>query len=182
MRSKNNFNFSLVWENKLIKEASEGKFQFKAKDIVTLVSIVIVIVLISSLPWIWNYKLGYDLDKTNQRIIGLNDIDKQVQALNSLKKQVQNLNNVIGLTGKSTRDPGPIIEKLRLLLPIGTTIKSFSLQADNSLTLSVSIPTPVDVARLWTSLQNSNLFQSVDIQTISLIDQSQDYSLSLKLK
>ena len=182
MRRKNNFNFTLVWENKLKKEASGGNFQLKAKNIVTLVSVAIVIILIGSLPWIWNYKLGYDLAKIHQRIIGLNDIDKQVQSLNSLKKQVQNLKNVIDLTGKSTRDPGPILEKLRLLLPMGTTIKSFSLQADNSLSLSVSIPTPVDVARLWTSLLNSNLFQNVDIQTVSLIDQSQDFNLSLKFK
>lgn len=182
MRRKNNFNFILVWENKLKKEVSGGKFQFKAKDLVTLVSVAIGILLIASLPWIWDYKLGFNLANTKQLIVGLKEIDKQVQTLNALKSQVQNLNNVIDLTRKSTHDPGPILEKLRLLLPMGTTIKSFSLQSDNSVTLAVSTPTPVDVARLWTSLLNSNLFQSVDIQTVSLIDKSQDFNLTLKLK
>jgi len=182
MRPKHNFNFAIAWGTQLKKESSEGKFQFQTKDIMIAVCIALSIVIIASSPWIWNYKLGLDLAKTNQLIMGLNDIDQQVQKLNTLKKQVQTLKNVNDLTVKSTHDPGPILEKVRLLLPLGTTVKSFSFQADNSVSLAVSIPTPVDAARLWTSLQNSNLFQSVEIQTISMLDQSQDYTLSLKLK
>jgi len=181
MRRKQNFNFAIAWQTELKKEASGGKFRFQTKDII-FVCIATIIGIISSSPWLWNYKLGLDLAKTNQLIMELKDVDEQVRKLNTLKKQVENLTNVSELTVKSTRDPGPILEKVRLLLPLGTTVKSFSLQADNSLSLSVSIPTPVDVARIWTSLQDSNLFQSVDIQTISLIDQAQDYNLSLKLK
>lgn len=182
MRHKYNFNFAAAWEAQLRKEASGGKFRFQTKEIIVSVCIAISLALVLSLPWIWNYRLGLELTKTNHLIVGLSNIDEQVRKLNLLKSQVQNLKNVSELTVQSTHDPGPVLEKLRLLLPLGTTVKSFSLQADNSISLAVSIPTPVDVARLWTSLQNSNLFQSVEIQTISLIDQSQDFNLSLKLK
>ncbi|AET66672.1 hypothetical protein Desor_0997 [Desulfosporosinus orientis DSM 765] len=182
MRRKHNFNFALAWKAQLRKESSNGRFYFRTEEIIIFISVLLGLIVIASSPWIWNYKLNLDLTKTNNLILSFKNIDEKVQKLNTLTKQVQNLKSVSELSERSTHDPGPVLEKIRLLLPIGTKIKSFSLQADNSLLLVVSIPTPVDVARLWTSLQNSNLFQNVDIQTISLLDQSQDFNLSLKIK
>jgi type IV pilus assembly protein PilN len=99
-----------------------------------------------------------------------------------MKEQARNQKKVIDLIEKSTRDPGPVLDKLQKLLPQGTTVKSFSLQADNSVALSVTIPTPVDVARLWTSLRDSGMFLNVDMQTLSLQDKAQDFSFALKFK
>jgi type IV pilus assembly protein PilN len=182
MRQKNDFNFAITWETLLKKEATGGKKNYNSKDVIIIVLVVFLIGAVACLPWVWDYKLGLDLIKTNQAIAKLNDIDQKVQKLNTLKIQIQNLKTVIGLTDKNTHDPAPLLEKLRLLLPVGTTVKSFALQADNSLTIAVSIPTPVDVARLWTSLRDSGHFQNVDIQTISLIEKAQDFNLSLKVK
>ena len=81
------------------------------------------------------------------------------------------------------RDPKPVLDRLQQLLPLGTTVKSFSLQADNSLKINVSVSTTADVLRLYTSLRDSGMFEKVDdIQTVSLQDKVQDLSFTLKLK
>ncbi|MHB8124019.1 MAG: hypothetical protein ACYDEJ_00015 [Desulfitobacteriaceae bacterium] len=182
MRRKNEFNFAIAWETLLEKEALGGKKLFKTRDIITIICVALLIGVVACLPWLWDYKLGYDLGKTNQSIAKLNDIDNKVKKLNALKNQVQNLKNVLDLTVKNTHDPAPVLEKVRLLLPIGTTVRSFALQADNTLTIAVSIPTPVDAARLWTSFLDSGLFQNVEFQSVLLQDKVQDFNLSLKLK
>jgi len=83
---------------------------------------------------------------------------------------------------RSSRDPGAILDKLKNFLPAGTLVNSIALSSDNSMVISVTVSGPMDVARLWTNLRDSNLFETFDIQTVSLQDQKQTLNLSLKIK
>ena len=182
MPNKRNLNFALAWETQRKKNPSETSPRFQTKSLVMGVGGIFLIVVLTSSPWLWEYKLRLETSSVNKKITELHEIDQQVQKLNAMKEQAQNQKKLIDLIEKSTRDPGPVLDKLQKLLPQGTTVKSFSLQADNSVALSVTIPTPVDVARLWTSLRDSGVFLNVDIQTLSLQDKAQDFSFALKLK
>ncbi len=183
MRIKRDFNFTLVRETKPKREVSVGSVRFRTKTVGLVIGIIILLVVLASLPWLWYYKLGLDTVKLNQKIMDLQDIDKQLQKLNGLKLQLQNKKKLQEMTQKTTRDPKPVLDKLQQLLPSGTTVKSFSLQADNSLKINVSVPTTVDVLRLFTSLRDSGMFEKVDdMQTVSLQDKVQDLSFTLKLK
>ncbi len=183
MRIKKDFNFALVRGPKLKKEVSVGRVRFQTKTIGLVIGVILPLVVVASLPWLWYYKLGLDNVKLNQKIIGLQDIDKQLQKLNGLKQQLQNQKKLQEMSQKTTRDPKPVLDKLQQLLPFGTTVKSFSLQADNTLKFNVSVPTTVDVLRLYTSLRDSGMFEKVDdMQTVSLQDKVQDLSFALKLK
>ena len=66
------------------------------------------------------------------------------------------------------------------LLPKGTTISSLIIEEDKSFQVTLDIPTPSDVPRLWVSFEESGLFESFDINTVSLQDMPQTITLNLR--
>lgn len=182
MRSKIEFNFALRWEQALSIHTGAHLKRKKRQQLLILFVGVIVILAGTTWPWLWMYKLQNDLEEVNQKIANLSSTENQVRQLDALKlkntQQIEVINQIKG----SNIDPEPILNKMAKLFPAGTTINSFSLTADKNLTMSVSIPTPIDLAKLWISLRDSGLFQTVDVKTFSLVDKVQTLSLSLKLK
>lgn len=181
MRDKKAFNFVRRWEASLDKAAGKEKTLPPKMVLSATIGITMIILLVSA-PFLWEYKVNFDREQLEQKISDLRSIDNLVKKQQSLKNQVDAQQQVLDLVNKSNQDPGPILERLRQLLPVGTTVTTFNLQADRTLTLGVAIPNPVDVARLWTTFRDSGMFQSVDIQTVSLMDKIQMLNLNLKLK
>ena len=101
MRIKKDFNFALIREIKPKKEVSVGSLRFRTKTVGLVIGIVIPLVVLASLPWLWYYKLGFDTTKLNQKIIGLQDIDKQLQKRDGLKLQIRNQTRLQELTQKA---------------------------------------------------------------------------------
>ncbi|MHB1653751.1 MAG: PilN domain-containing protein [Desulfitobacteriaceae bacterium] len=180
MHEKREFNFAGRWEQRHSKPSND-LLGGHGKVIVWSVGGILLAGALAISPWAWEYKQTMDLDGVNQDIAQLKNVEILWQKANTLKKQVQDQKQLFELVQKDNHDPGPLLEKLRQLLPPGTVVNSFLLQAD-SLSLGVTIPTPVDVARLWISLRDSKLFQKVEIQSVSLQDKAQTLNLNLKLK
>lgn len=180
MREKREFNFAQRWFEGLARE-SESPKKWKTKALLWGTGSLLILVVVGSAPWLWEYKVKRDITLVEQQISALGEITNQVKRFKSLKNQVDGQLQLLDLMKKSTRDPGPILEKLKKTLPIGTVVNTFSLQ-ENALTMVVSVPTPVDVARLWASMNDSGMFQEVDIQTVSLQDKAQTLNMNLKLK
>jgi Tfp pilus assembly protein PilN len=180
MKGKIEFNFSERWVENLTRETvgtSKLKAQFVAGGIFSL----IILGIIGITPWVWNYKVSRDISQVEEKISSLSEITNQVSQLKTLKAEAEREQQTIKLIQQTTHDPDRILEKLKSTLPPGTVVNSFSIQ-DNNVTLSVSVPTPVDVARLWISLRDSGMFQEVDLQTISLQDKQQSLNFNLQLK
>lgn len=182
MREKKDFNFALRWAK--VQEHQDEGYQSsrKRKMILGIGGGILALILLGGAPWLWSYKIKSDLNVVNQKIGALSEVDKQVRAIDALNAQMQNQKQMSNLVQENTLDPGPLFEKLKKLLPAGTTISAFSLQPDKSVTMTLSVPTPVDVARFWLSFENSGLFEKVDIKAVSLEDKTQNISLDLKLK
>lgn len=179
MQEKLQFNFALRWEQDQVKEKAPKRKLMKT--VILGIAGFIVIGLAGSTPWVWEYKLRQDLMRFNSEIQALGSIDTQVRQMNSLKGQIAKKKK-IEQTILSSRDPGLILDKVKNFLPVGTLVNSISLNADNLMVINVTLLGPVDVAKLWTNLRDSNLFETFDIQTVSLQDQKQTINLSLKLK
>lgn len=179
MREKREFNFAQRWVVG-IKEG-ESPTNRKKRALLWGMGSLIIVTLVGSAPWLWEYKIKRDIKLVEQQILALGEINNQVNQLKELTLQVEGQQQLLDLMQNSTRDPGPILEKLKKTLPIGTVVNTFALQ-DNALTMDVSVPTPVDVARLWVSLRDSGMFQEVDIQTVSLQDKAQTLNFSLIFK
>ncbi|HBW36182.1 PilN domain-containing protein [Desulfosporosinus sp. BICA1-9] len=180
MKEKREFNFAQRWIEGQARE-SESPSKLKTQALTWGIGGLVFLGVIGSTPWLWEYKLSRDLIVVEDKISLLREISNQVSQLKTLKSKVEEQEKLQNLMKTSTRDPGPILEKLKNTLPIGAVVNSFSLQ-ENNVSLSVSLPTPVDVARLWVSLRDSGMFLVVDIQTVSLKDQTQTMNFNLTLK
>ena len=180
MRGKIEFNFAQRWLESLARETSNHS-KLKFKIITWGIGSLLILGVIGRTPWLWDYKVSRDIALVEEKISSLREIANQVSQLKSLKAEVEGEQQTLNLIQKTTHDPGPILEKLKSMLPVGTVVNSFSLQ-ENNVALSVSVPTPVDVARLWVSLRDSGMFQEVDIQTVSLQDKVQSLNFNLMLK
>ena len=180
MKEKREFNFAQRWVEGQARE-SESPSKLKTQALTWGIGSLVFLGVMGSTPWLWEYKLSRDIIVVEDKISLLREISNQVSQLKTLKSKVEGQEKLQNLMKTSTRDPGPILEKLKDILPIGAVVNSFSLQ-EKALILSVSVPTPVDVARLWISLRDSGMFQEVDIQTISLQDKAQTLNFNLSLK
>ena len=180
MREKREFNFADRWVSELVRETRDP-LKWKMQVVLWGSISLLLLCILGGTPWIWEYKVRLDIAKVEQQISSLGEIANQVKRVEDLKNQAEVQRKLLDLMQKSTRDPAPILEKLKKTLPVGTVVNTFSLQA-NDLTLGVSVPTPVDVARLWISLRDTGLFQEVDIKTVSLQDKVQTLNFKLKFK
>ena len=180
MREKKEFNFAQRWVDGLVRE-NASPTKWKKRAMLWGTGSLIILAVVGSVPWLWEYKVKRDITLVEQQIYALGEISNQVNQFKVLKVQAEGQQQLSDLMKKSTRDPGPVLEKLKKTLPIGTVVTTFSLQ-ENALTMGASVPTPVDVARLWVSLRDSGMFQDVDIQTVSLQDKAQILNFNLKLK
>ncbi|MCO1600088.1 PilN domain-containing protein [Desulfosporosinus nitroreducens] len=180
MREKREFNFAKRWLEGLARENGSPS-KWKERALLWGTGSILILIVAGSIPWLWEYKVKRDIALVEKQIIAIEKINNQVNQLKGLKVQAQEQQQLLDLMQKSSQDPGPILEKLMENFPIGTVINSFSLQ-ENTLTMGVSVPIPVDVARLWVSLRDSGMFQEVDIQTVSLEDKAQTLNFNLKLR
>lgn len=180
MKEKREFNFAQCWVDGLARE-NESPSKLKIQALTWGIGSLLFLGVVGSTPWLWEYKVTRDITLVEERISSLGEISNQVNQLKALKAKAEGQQKLLKLMQNSTRDPGPILEKLKSTLPVGTVVNTFSLQ-ENAVTLGVSVPTPVDVARLWVSLRDSGMFQRVDIQTVSLQDKVQTLNFSLTLK
>jgi Tfp pilus assembly protein PilN len=180
MQERRQLNFAQRWKQGLTKP---NKLALrKARLILAGFSVVLAIGLLGSAPWIYHYKLSWDLGAVNQQIQDLKAIDDQVQQQETLKTQIAAQEKMLDIMKNQVRNPSEVLELLRRELPIGAVVNNIALNADNTVNVALSLPGPIDVARLWASLAQSQAFEPVDLQKISLLDQEQSLSLQLKLK
>ncbi|MDI6812094.1 MAG: hypothetical protein QMC95_08280 [Desulfitobacteriaceae bacterium] len=182
MREKREFNFALRWEQKINQKPSHRLLGLEVKMLGRWAGGAVLIMAVAAAPWLWEYKLQSDLKQVNGNINQLREVDVLWQQAKSLQKQVQSQTELQTIMQKNAHDPGPLWVKLNSLFPLGTVVNAFALQADKGLTLTIAVPNPVDVAQLWIKLRDSNFFQEVDIQNVSLQDKVQTLNLNLKLK
>lgn len=180
MKEKREFNFAQCWVDTLARE-SESPSRLKTQALTWGLAGLLFLGVVGGTPWLWEYKVGRDIRLAEGKVSSLAEIANQVRRLKALQAKAEGQQQLLDSIKNSTRDPAPILEKLKNILPVGSVVNTFSWQ-ENALTLSISVPTPVDVARLWVSLRDSGMFQEVDIQTVSLQDKAQTLNFNLTLK
>ncbi|TGE34196.1 hypothetical protein [Desulfosporosinus sp. Sb-LF] len=180
MREKVQFNFAARWEAEMATVfAPAGSFRRPSRIIVLGASGGIVLLVLACLPWGYHYKLNYDLQAVNQKISAMLPVELQVKKLNDLKTKVQAEKQFLETVINDNYDPIIVLNQLKTLLPAGTEVHSFAFGSDKKVNISLTVTGPLDLARLWVSLQNSGVFEGVNIQSVSLEEKVQNLSLSL---
>lgn len=180
MKERVYFNYAERW--RLRFDIEHYHRRKRRKSLAVVVTACITVALLFALPWLWQFKLDYDLLKTEESILSYSEVATVLQELDMLKTEIAIMEDFLQTTEEQSKNPRIVLEQVRELLPEGTTISSFSLQTDNSLQLGMTLLGPPEVASLWINLRNSGLFEDFDIKTVSLVDQTQSINLSLKFK
>ena len=177
MREKQYFNFAKRWQESNPEAIRRKNLRKRSFWVMTGVIVVLVAVLA---PLAGIQFIQYQLDNTNQQIDKLAPVNVLLQQSSQLKMQLNNQRNVLNLTQATFVDPQNLLNQLGRFFPQGAVLSSFSVKGD-IVNMQLTIDTPLDVARLWTSLQDSGMFTNIDLQSVSLQDKSQSFTLNLKL-
>lgn len=176
MRDKKYFNFAQRWQD------IEGRWLGQKKRILTMAVAAGLIVLgLAVSPELGDYYIKKQLLQINQKVSALGQVNKLLNELDAWNKVLANQNALLNQARKANQDPLKMLEKIKPLFPAEAKIEMFTYQG-NALTLKVSFPGVIDVARLWVSLRDSGLFTNVDIQAVSLMDKVQSITFNLTLK
>ena len=180
MKERTQFNYAQRWkiEQNLTKQATRKR----KKGILTLVLAGLFALAILISPWLWQFKLRFDLSKTEEKISDYQEIAAAIQELESIQAEVAGMEDFLTTVSNSSKDPRSVNTQIRSLLPTGVTMTSFSLQADHSIQVGLVLPGAVDVARVWMNFRDSGLFEDFDLDDVSLADGTQNLSLTLKMK
>lgn len=177
MREKTQFNFALRWQQS--DPEARRKRQLRQRMTWGIAGVVVILFCVMA-PLAWIFELQLQQNNLQKNILALNSINALSQKANLLVAEVDNQKKVLEVAKVSSHDPQALLEQLSKFLPQGAIISSFSLKED-VVNMKIGLPTPIDVARLWTSLKDSHLFTDVDLQTLSLADKPQTLNLNLKL-
>lgn len=146
------------------------------------VSVVVLVLLAACSPWVWSYYVSLKITEVEKNIAVYSDVAATLNKIETLKQNIAAKEDFLVLVENNFKDPDKIQQDIRSLLPDGSLVSNYSLHADYSVQFTVTVDGPVDMSRMWVSLRDSGMFESVDFQSVLLTDQAQTLSMSLKLK
>jgi hypothetical protein len=180
MKERTQFNYAQRW--RIEHSGPKRSTQKRARSAIVLTLLSFILFSVLALPWIWQFVLDHNLTKIEERIVYYQEVAVTLENIDRLEKEIEGKNNFLEVVKGRAKDPREVLTQISTLLPTGTTVTSFALQADNSVQIGLVIPGPVDLAKLWINFSNSGMFTGFDLQSVSLVDQAQTHTLTLKMK
>ncbi|MGI5901934.1 MAG: hypothetical protein ACOX7U_05615 [Desulfitobacteriia bacterium] len=172
MKERTQFNFAQRWEEEEVSRQ-------RRKGLVTVLVLLIGIILLA--PWIIPFAIDKKLTVIDDRIANYSEFDPLIVQVETLKEQITRLENFIQVVEKNTKNPRTIRAEILKVLPPGIDITSLNLNSDYTIQLGVAVIGPVNLANLWKNFNDSELFSGFDIQTVSLTEEEQNLSFTLKM-
>lgn len=180
MRQRSQLNFAQRWNDQLLKP-KRAVAKKRRKILLSIVG-VLFLILLGSLPWVYEYKLLADLARVNQQVMSLQELDDKVLQLRYFEGEVQRQTAILDMINKNKKDPGKMLAQLRNYLPQSALVNSFAINPNDTMTVSITLLSPMDVAKFWSNINESDFFEPIDINMVSLLDSEQSLNLTLKLK
>jgi type IV pilus assembly protein PilN len=180
MRQRTQLNFAQRWTDQLLKPKRVAAK--KRRRILLAVIAVLFLIILGSLPWVYEYQLNKDLAMINQQVEELKELDNQVIQLRHLEEEVRKQAAILDTINGNKKDPGKMLAQLRNYLPQSAVVNSFAIDANKTMTVSITLRTPMDVTKLWSDINESELFEPIEIDVISLLDLEQTLDLTLRFR
>ncbi|NLL53480.1 MAG: hypothetical protein GX248_12360 [Peptococcaceae bacterium] len=179
MKERKQFNFAQRW--KIAQQNLSPLAGSKRLGGPLLVCLGLVVVLALT-PWLWQYKLDYQLKQLERYIADYQDVAALDLQVTELQAQRAKMNTFRQIMIEKKKDPQAIIAAITKHLPSASRMLSFALEDDNSIQITVILNEPSDITQLWGGLSNSDLFMELDISSVSMLEEQQILDLTLKLK
>lgn len=180
MKEKRQLNYAQRWRIELYGSKCIDKIN--KRKIFALVLFGILFFTLLTLPWVWEYKLKYDIDKAEKSVSLYDEANRIIHEKETLEADLSKFLSFLNAAEKNSKNPKEVFMQIKKLLPAEAKINSFSFQTDYSVQISLILNGPADVADLWVNFRDSGLFVDFDMETVSLIDNNQNLNLTLKLK
>ena len=177
MKERKQFNFAPRW-----KEFLRGRPRKKKSQWILGFFACILAGALLFLPWAGEFYLDNQLKEVSADLSAYQEIAQANSRREMLNAELARQDGFLQMVHEKQLDPEQLLSQIMDLLPPETRLTSFALQEERTVQLNIVLSGPADVARLWVSLRDSGMFENFDLTAVSLLDQSQPLSLSLKLK
>lgn len=118
------------------------------------------------------------------------DVDiKSLEDVREIKNQLEKTENKLNVkkkildeVSKNEVDVMSLMDKLAAATPENVELTYLSVSGKDGINVSYSINNPIEATNLANNLRNMNLFQTVEMPSIPIVDQKRDINFALKLK
>ncbi|HHV63656.1 MAG TPA: hypothetical protein GXX46_01045 [Peptococcaceae bacterium] len=179
MKERTQLNYAQRW--RIEQSGKRQASQKRRLGNIFFAMLLILVILVGVFPWLWQYKLQHDLVKVEGRIKDYHEVEAVLLELERLQAEIAGMESFLRSAEARAKDPQIVLEQITALLPAGTVITSYNLNADYSVQIGLVLPGPVDVAKLWASFRDSGLFVDFDLNSVSLTDEVKTLNLTLKM-
>lgn len=125
----------------------------------------------------------YDVKRTQQRedLRKLSDIQKKVTQLEEINSNSNKKSQALVTINDAQIKVIDTISKISLGIPASVELKSYNITKDN-VSLSFGVDTPLETIELLKGLENLNMFEKVDINSLSIADKAENLNFTLIFK
>ena len=167
---------------KKLRQEGDANLKINIKWIYVSLAIMIFLELLASTVYFELSNKKYDVVKINKELWKLEPIEKKINDLNQQKKDLQAKAEYIKKMDEEKFQYMSLIDVVEKALPSGVTIRNISVDRENvAVTFNINNST-LNVAKLVSNLNGSNVFEPIDIKEVKLDDTVTETSFTLKVK
>jgi Tfp pilus assembly protein PilN len=158
----------------------------KVKRMITVALVTTVVALagfsIYFFPDMKMFTLNIQLNNLKVDIKGLEDVREIKNQLEKTENKLNAKKKILDEVSKDEVDVMSLMDKLATAAPENVVMTYLSVSGKNDINVSYSINNPIEATNLANNLRNLNLFQTVEMPAIPIVDQKRDINFALKLK
>jgi hypothetical protein len=157
--------------------------QVRYKRLFALYAVWIAVLIIVTLPWLWDFKTAYGQKALNNDLTSYQEIYAVLQKKGSLNSRIYQDQQFLNSIQAKSKQPRSILDKTRKILPSDVALKNLSQLSDGSVRVSVSIIGPENLSKAWTALSKTGMFKETDLNNVVVSEsEKKDLILTLTLK
>ena len=158
----------------------------KVKRMITVAVVTTILTLVGFsiyfFPDIKINALKIERDYLDADIRGLEDVREIKNQLEKTENKLNAKKKILYEISKDEVDVISLMDKLTNAAPENVVMTYVSVNGKNDINVSYSINNPIEATNLANNLRNTNLFQTVEMPSIPIVDQKRDINFALKLK
>ena len=165
-----------------LEDSDANKFKINIKAICAICAFLILLEALGAGVYFSLSAKKYNVQNINKELWKLETVEKRINDLTKQKKDLEAKVEYINKMDEEKFDYINILNAVKKSLPNGVKIKTITIDKDNVKASFIINNSTLDVAKLVIELNNSNIFEPIDIKEVKLDDSVTEASFTLKIK
>ena len=167
---------------KRFEEGNVNRFYINIRVVSIICALLIGLEILGAALYFSFSSKRYNVQSINKELWKLEAVDKEINDLENQKKELEAKAQYINKMNEEKFDYMKVLDHVKASLPNGVSIRTINIDKENvTATFNINNST-LDVAKLVIGLNNSNVFEPIDIKEVKLDDTVTEASFTLKLK